>query len=504
MEKLVMDTAQGGTLKAEVPEWKVRHTESMPRGTKQEEDCALGKHMIRVCAVSGFRKYFWNDPDFDADTTVDEDAKSGSDDSKSSSAEAATESESTRSGSFSPSSGTDSPPASPLDRCGSGWGGAWLPADDFAQRRRKTKWVSPRSAVPPRLYLDHCTLIREATDVCTLRRGDHCLIAINLVPHLSTTIDYIISLLGSLELCWFYHHFLIIDDVDYVDEGGVPRTKIGRPVEVVEYGNTIPEVLQELRLSSGGHLLGMPRALLNMFAAGAMTKARKLPLSDYGDTRHFYVVVEHLTPDERETIANKAVRFLAQPEKYNLISNNCEHIANEIKKGRPSSPQVTFAVVNISRLVVCCIGLFFLNMPGITCYSSYCTRYPFWAMAAYHLFTSAPVGLEAVIQCILIIHNVSRQHLQATIDRHDYVHLVLKELGRAFFTGLISIAAISKMPSMICDTQYCATASVICIWAYMASDLLFNVSAHAVMRLVLLPLYGRVWFTPPDTAKKEL
>ena len=52
----------------------------------------------------------------------------------------------------------------------------------------------------PMLYLDGKVLIREVLDLRTLRRGDHCLIALNIFQSMSKHLDAFIAWLGSWEL----------------------------------------------------------------------------------------------------------------------------------------------------------------------------------------------------------------------------------------------------------------------------------------------------------------
>ena len=50
------------------------------------------------------------------------------------------------------------------------------------------------------LYLDGKVLIREVLELRTLRRGDHCLIALNTFQSMSKHLDAFIAWLGSWEL----------------------------------------------------------------------------------------------------------------------------------------------------------------------------------------------------------------------------------------------------------------------------------------------------------------
>jgi len=380
--------------------------------------------------------------------------------------------------------------------CGSGWGGVWTARDDFLSQRRRTKWFQPVAKpvkpVPPRLYVDSKTIIREVTDVRTLRRGDHCLIAINLVRCVSPTIDHLISCLGSIELCYFYHHFIIMDDVYHVDEQGIPRTSQGELAEIMEYGNTIPEALRELRQAARGSLLRLP-SVAARFLLCHKSKCHRMALADYGDTPHIYRVVESLTPQERERIVQDATQVVEHPSRYHVIFSNCEHISNHISRGCFTSPNVHFALWSFCRTVLYCIGLVILNIAAGSCYGKLCAAYPVGALASFYLLTSVPVLAQAAVSYALASQSVWRKYAQALITHDDFYHLLGKELGRMLLVGGTTTVAISCVPILASQTQYFATTCGFCAFAYIVSDLLYNCFAHAVMRLVLLPVWGRVW-----------
>jgi len=398
----------------------------------------------------------------------------------------------------SPSS-TSSPPR---DANGTGYGGVWTATDDFVTQRRRTKWSVPdkkeRQQVPPRVYVDNKTIIREVQDVRKLRHGDHCMIAINLVRSLSPTMDYLISFLGSIELIYFYHHFILVDDVHTIDDHGVPRTKGGGLAEIVEYANTIPEALEEVRLSSLGSWLRWPGAAARFL----MNKSRcqRMALADYGDTQHLYIVVETLTEEQRAEIVKEALRVVEDHQPYHVFFNNCEHISNHISKGHFTSPNVHFGLWSICRMLFACIGIVFLNIVTGTCYSSFCVQYPLGALVGYHLFTSVPVGLQALISWCTVAVSVRRQHREGIVCRDDCYHLLGKELGRVIVVGGGATMTISLMPMIVSQTRF-IIASGLVAFTYIVSDVIYNCCAHLVMRLVLIPVWGRVWLIGGSDAR---
>jgi len=369
--------------------------------------------------------------------------------------------------------------------------------DDFVTQRRRTKWCqtggsSPAKSIPPRLYVDNRTIIREVTDVRSLCRGDHCLIAINLVRCVSPTMDYLISCMGSIELCYFYHHFIIMDDVHHVDDQGIPRTDTGGLAEIMEYGNTIPEALKEVHQNSSGSFLRLPGVAAH-FLLHHKSKCHRTPLADYGDTPHIYRVVEELTPQERERIVQNAASVLDNPARYHVIFSNCEHISNHISKGSFTSPNVHFAFWNFFRTLLCCVGLIFLNFAASSCYSKLCISYPLGAMLAYYLFSSVPVLTQAAVSYVLVAKSVCKQYAQALINHDECCHLLGKELGRMVFVGGGATAATLLVPQLVSRNLHFIAACGLCVCAYVASDLVYNCFAHAFMRLVLLPMWGKVW-----------
>jgi hypothetical protein len=381
---------------------------------------------------------------------------------------------------------------------GKGWGGVWTATDDFLHKRRKTGWTQHSRkknvvSMPPRLYVDYETLIWEVPDVCELRRGDHGLIAINVVRCLSPALDRIVSFLGSIELTYIYHHFTVMDDVSYVDDHGVPCAHSGRPVEVVEYANTIPEFYEELRVGTAGSLFQFPFAVVR----GLLDKAKchRVALADYGDSPHLYVVTECLGDNYRDHIYREALQLEKHHRPYNCVFNNCEHTANQIHKGKFTSPNVRFMFGACFRSLLCLVGLFFLDVIAASCDSGVCIRLPTWPAVCFYTFTALPVGLQAIIRLAMTIHTVNHHRVNALIDYNDYYHLLAKELGRAIFVGGGAMSLISVVPRIVLFTQYqyFAIMCAVCLFAYVSFDLLFNCLSHAVMRLVFLPFFGKVW-----------
>jgi len=181
------------------------------------------------------------------------------------------------------------------------------------------------------------------------------------------------------------------------------------------------------------------------------------------------------------------------PARYHFFFSNCEHISNHISKGRFTSMQVHFACWNFFRFLLCCIGLVFLNFAAGSCYHKFCISHPVGAMLAYYLFSTVPVFMQAAVSFMLVVKSVHKQYAQALIDYEDFCHLVCKETARMLIVGGGAGVATLLVPQLVSRTEFTPLACVLCVCVYVASDLVYNCAAHAIMRLVLLPVWGKVW-----------
>jgi len=154
----------------------------------------------------------------------------------------------------------------------------FTPVHHFANGIRKANWRQ-EAKLPPRVYVDQLTIIREVSHVTDLRHGDHCLITLNCLRCVNPKIDYFVSLLGSLEIVNWYHHFIIMDDVVSVDTNGLPLTHDGKLATICEYANTLPEILEEVRVASRGSWTLIPLQAFKSFMWKA--KCRRGALADY-------------------------------------------------------------------------------------------------------------------------------------------------------------------------------------------------------------------------------
>ena len=113
-------------------------------------------------------------------------------------------------------------------------------------------------AMPPTLYVDGWTVLREVSDVRQLKAGDHCVVGVNLMHTLFTWSDRLCSIFTSWGLVPFFHHFVLIDSVDRLSSDGRPLRRDGRPCRVAEFSDT--PVGAWRRVSADGYKMrGGPR-----------------------------------------------------------------------------------------------------------------------------------------------------------------------------------------------------------------------------------------------------
>ncbi|CAK9007541.1 unnamed protein product [Durusdinium trenchii] len=368
------------------------------------------------------------------------------------------------------------------------------PIHHYLARSRKPFWCDAEElATPPRIYVDQKSVFREIASVTQLRRGDHCMITLNVLRCLSPNIDYFVSLMGSLELFHLYHHFVILDDVSHVDEFGVPRTKQDKIVHIMEYSNTVEGFVEELRVKSFGAWHSFPKILFDC----TLKKARcdRVPLADYGDMPHIFRMEERLTEQQRERIVHDAEKLIENPRAYNVLCANCEHTTNLVSgKQQFTSPEVHFFIWSICRYLLTIIGLATLHVVTMQCYSRYCLQYPLWALAAYYLCTALPVLAQIIVQYGRLANTVYHGWRKSLISRNDVYHLLVKELCRAIFNGALAFGFLLWAPDMLqfANQRYPVRISIAIVFAYFASDALFALLAQVVTR-ILLHKFGRFW-----------
>lgn len=378
------------------------------------------------------------------------------------------------------------------------------PVHDFARGLRKAQWrtdASVTSALPPRMYVDQRTIIREVTSVLELRKGDHCMITLNMLRCLSPRVDYLVSLLGSFDLCKFYHHFVILDDVASVDANGIPVTEAGELVAIMEYANTVPEAVEQVRVGSDGHVIGFFRCFFQLL--GELAKCHRVALADYGDMPHIFRVEENLTQEDRDRIVFEAERMLKNHPKYNPFLRNCEHATNLVtSRAEFTSPMVPFGIWLLCRAGLSLLGLAFLHMIGTHCYERYCMAYPIWALCAYAICTIAPLACQGIVQYAMTVHCAYKSYMSSIITLDDFYHLMVKEFLRLLIVAGAAISALILAPAIVRRHG----ASVFVSWAvvhvYWVADAVFNICASLAIR-ALLAKFGKWWLIGGSPLKRD-
>lgn len=115
-----------------------------------------------------------------------------------------------------------------------------------------------------------------------------------------------------------------------------------------------------------------------------------------------------------------------------------------------------------------------------------------WALVAYHVFTAAPVALQAGVQFSRSTRNISRSYFGNLLSRDDLYHLLLKETCRSFLGGGLAVYALSQAPDIARQWNCPVVLSLGIVFAYMVSDMLYCFVAQCVSRL-LVNIFGRFW-----------
>mmetsp|Transcript_20551 Transcript_20551/g.36458 ORF Transcript_20551/g.36458 Transcript_20551/m.36458 type:complete len:495 (-) Transcript_20551:152-1636(-) len=377
------------------------------------------------------------------------------------------------------------------------------PVHHFMAGSRRALWGDLANVTqPPRVYVDGRSIFREISSVTQLRRGDHCMTTLNMLRCLSPQVDYLVSLAGSLELLHCYHHFIMLDDVAVVDAYGVPRNKEGQIATIVEYSNTMPEFYEEVRVLSLNSWLHFPKHLIQQVCLGK-AHCHRVPLADYGDMPHIFRIEERLSEEERERIVRDSERLLEDHPTYNMFWANCEHTTNMVSGAKKfTSPEVHFMFWSLFRYLLTLVGLAFLHFLTLRCYSRYCLQDFQWTLGAYYACTALPVLLQILVQFSRMAWNMVSCYLQNLISKDDLYHLLLKELCRAIFNGVLALGFLVWAPDFWHFKEGRLALSVAVVFAYYASDMVYALMAQVVTRL-LMNNHGKYWLIGGSCLTRE-
>jgi hypothetical protein len=324
----------------------------------------------------------------------------------------------------------------------------------FLQSKRKSLFLRPRSNLQVkslRFYIDNETLI-EDVDVSTLRRGDHCLTVLNMMRTLHPKIDLIHSWLGWLGVIRIYHHFIVLDDVSYIDEFGVPRDSDGEVVRILEYANT-PQIFLEQVLERNDQQTFL--GLLKSICSELMNKAKCqiVPLAEYGDMPHIMKIYSEpkkkkRTKKRKVSVLSMALDFVRDHPMYHCVYSNCEHTTNLLMYGEWKSPQVTFLLFSLIRYIIHTVSIFCPDK------------------LAYHTMTTVPVFIECAHGFFQQFSKLKRVRHQCKVKLKEEAKLHLMIVPLVTLTVFETIWYIEDLNTVV---------RLMLIWkTYFIVDLLFT------------------------------
>jgi len=244
-------------------------------------------------------------------------------------------------------------------------------------------------------------------------------------------LDYVVDIIANMNMFYFYHHFLILDDVSYVDEDGIARTKTGSEVRLCEYTNTPEEFFRNK------DKVGWMQAIGNKatFKVSSLTMySRNL----------FYRVLDEGVVEDRSKILEEVrlhIEYGKIFERYNIVMSNCEHALNVVRGKGKISKMTQFVAWNTFRASLQILGVTFLWSIQTSGWIS--------ALAGYYSLTLAPVVLQSVACMSKSLWKLFNLFKLGIIRSTTFYHLFSKELSRCFIVGGLSAFVIAIMPQLL-------------------------------------------------------
>ena len=359
--------------------------------------------------------------------------------------------------------------------------------------------------LPPTLYIDDYTVMREVPDLLLLREGDHCVVGLNVLHNMAPMTDAILSLLTSWEAMplRFFHHFIMVDSVASLDADGVPLAADGTPARIAEFSDTFPNGIK--RVFAGGPegwTLWPPAVLRNSMAVlKSPARYHIPPLASYlppsrrngkrGNGIYLVQPETPLSPEQRRATRATALSLSAgtvMPD-YAVFTANCEHAAfmTCAQTRRWVSPQIAhylwclfrFALQLVGAAFLCALRLLGGDGSGV------------WhALGAtlYHIFSTVPVAAQSHAQLVRTAVNLTQR--RASLGQVTYDYLIVKESVRAIVVGGLSVGTIALMPRLVWDTGCVRLAVCLSLAAYGLFSLIFNTACQLVVRGLLRARVG--------------
>ena len=148
------------------------------------------------------------------------------------------------------------------------------------------------------------------------------------------------------------------------------------------------------------------------------------------------------------------------------------------------SPQINFALWNIFRFLLQCIGVTFLFRAtaddswwrtGLICFISLC---------------AVPVFLQSLFLFGNKVHQLRLMWLRGTLGPGSFKHLFAKELFRMLLVGFVSTICICSMPFLMKSKYFgeisWVTATVISLFVYFFTNLAYSILAQGTTSIILM------------------
>jgi hypothetical protein len=329
--------------------------------------------------------------------------------------------------------------------------------------------------------------MREVMDFTSLRRGDHCMAAVKTLRAIWPGLDRITGILSRFEFWYVYHHFVILDDVQSVDDDGVPRTASGDLVRIMEFTNTCREYIKGVWVDVEDRVLCWPAAAARKFMSKA--SCLNVALAEYGDMPCIFIqVARQASIQERDEIMERVHWLTENHRPYHMMFYNCEHAVNQVITGRPESPEVQVVLQDVALLLLRCGALASLAMrPGATAGGGA-------ALVAYHIFGAGAIALRSLRRIWCANSSVWAHVRGGLLDRSEGWSLLLREMGRAVLAGGGAAAATAFCPGLLNSDaaavwswapgpRHAGLALALCASASCGFDIIYSCICHAVLRL---------------------
>lgn len=354
--------------------------------------------------------------------------------------------------------------------------------------------------MPPTLYKsDSYTVLREVTDLRTLRAGDRCVVGLNVLHKLTRWTDQLCSLLTSWEVLpiALYHHFILLDDVatlEFVGGRGkvVPLRADGKQVRIAEFSDSFMGAWRRF-VADGYWPLRLLRNAAKVLASPA--KLHTPPLSDYLELngRGVFCVQESRTEAQRRKTV-EAARALAEEQAaqptYNPIFCNCEHMTNSLMVAadgadpRWVSPQVPHVLWILFRISLQLVGLGCLYVCAVAPAESH--RAHAVAATLFHLFSTIPIGAQVQIVAFRTCVNLTQRRALGEIDQEAFDYLMTKEGSRTVLVLIVAVGGVCQLPRLVWDfPSRFRLACALSMLALNLANIVFNCVQQALVRLLL-------------------